>query len=214
MKRILCFGDSNTWGAVPGGTRWDRLPYEQRWTGRLQALLGDGYELIEEGCCGRTTVLDDPAADGRNGLRVIVSLLESHRPLDLVIVFLGTNDLKHRYQMTACDVAAGLTRLLKCIQGYPCGYGAVDTPQILVVSPTWITENAVPYWDGMYGLEAVDISHGLAPRMQAAAEAPGCAFLDAQSVTASCPIDGLHLDAAGHTALADALNKTIRGMQL
>ena len=56
MINILCFGDSNTNGSNPSGGRWGRW---ERWTGVLQKLLGDDYYFIEEGCGGRTTVMED-----------------------------------------------------------------------------------------------------------------------------------------------------------
>ena len=103
MKSILCYGDSNTWGYDPQ-TR-SRFPHDVRWTGVLASSLGTGYRVVEEGLNGRTTRWDDPIEAGRNGLTFLQPCLESHLPLDLVIVMLGTNDLKQRFGLSASDIA-------------------------------------------------------------------------------------------------------------
>ena len=109
MRRILCYGDSNTWGYDAAAD--DRFPEEVRWTGVLQQLLGEGFRVIEEGQPGRTTVWDDPIEEHRNGKTALYSVLESQSPVDLVVLMLGTNDLKPRFSLNAFDIAAGLERL-------------------------------------------------------------------------------------------------------
>ena len=95
MKRILCFGDSNTWGWNPANK--ERFDENSRWTGILKNKLGENYDIIEEGLNGRTTVWDDPIEGYKNGKKHLPSCLESHRPLDIVVLMLGTNDLKSRF---------------------------------------------------------------------------------------------------------------------
>lgn len=114
MRRILCYGDSNTWGYDAAAD--DRFPEEVRWTGVLQQLLGEGFRVIEEGQPGRTTVWDDPIEEHRNGKTALYSVLESQSPVDLVVLMLGTNDLKPRFSLNAFDIAAGLERLVRIIQ--------------------------------------------------------------------------------------------------
>lgn len=110
-KRIVCYGDSNTWGydAVTDG----RFPEEVRWTGKLQELLGEEYCIIEEGLCGRTTVFEDPLNEGLNGLTYLYPCLMSHGPLDLLVIMLGTNDSKERFSATPKNIADGMKRLVK-----------------------------------------------------------------------------------------------------
>lgn len=98
MKNILCYGDSNTWG-YDAETK-NRFPPDVRWTGILKRTLGEGYHVIEEGLNGRTTVWDDPIEGYKNGREYLIPCLESHRPLDLVIIMLGTNNLKKRFSLT------------------------------------------------------------------------------------------------------------------
>ena len=122
MKNILCYGDSNTFGSIPGGGRY---PYGVRWPGRLAGLLGADWHLIEEGMGGRTTVWEDPLEPGRCGIRYLPVALCSHQPLDMVIVSLGTNDCKASFHAPAGLIAQGLGRILSCIQRHPYTTGRV-----------------------------------------------------------------------------------------
>ena len=114
MKSILCYGDLNTWGYIPG--TGERYPHDVRWTGVLKQTLGVGYHVIEEGLNGRTTVWDDPLMDGRNGKEYLTPCLASHAPLDSVIILLGTNDLKGRFSASVFDVASGIGLLVDIIR--------------------------------------------------------------------------------------------------
>jgi hypothetical protein len=130
VKTILAFGDSLTWGynAADGG----RHAFEDRWPNALGAKLGAGYRVIAEGLNGRTTVHDDNLVDElRNGVKALPMLLSSHQPLDLVIIALGTNDLKHPWWSRACDAKRGVQRLVEITQRFPYGVG-MRTPKILV----------------------------------------------------------------------------------
>ena len=92
MKTLVCFGDSNTWGYVPGSDG-ERHPRDVRWPNQLQHLLGDEWEVIAEGLNGRTATVDRPDSEGRNGLPYLLPCLHSHAPVDLVVIYLGTNDV-------------------------------------------------------------------------------------------------------------------------
>lgn len=111
MKTVLCYGDSNTYGYNPvNGLRY---PQDVRWPGKLQSLLGNGYQIIEEGCNGRTTVFDDPLEGWKNGLDYLRPCLNSHKPVDIVILMLGSNDLKKRSMQVQSRLPRGLERLWK-----------------------------------------------------------------------------------------------------
>ena len=104
MKRILCFGDSNTYGYRPD--TGERYPEDIRWTGILKNRLRErGIEIIEEGLVGRTTVFEDSLRMGRRGIDYLVPLLESHAPIDKLVLMLGTNDCKNTLCVTAEDIA-------------------------------------------------------------------------------------------------------------
>ena len=101
--RILCFGDSLTWGFDPAEKI--RMSDENRYTAVLQKLLGDEYLVIEEGQNGRTIATDDPAEGEKNGLKYILPCMETHNPIDLITIMLGTNDLKKKFGYSSMDIA-------------------------------------------------------------------------------------------------------------
>ena len=208
-KHILCFGDSNTFGTDPTHLR-ARHPLAVRWTGRLQALLGGEYRVIEEGMGGRTTVWDDPLEPGRCGLAFLPVALQSHRPLDLVILMLGTNDCKSIFHASPRIIARGAERLLETIRDFPYGIG-LHAPKVLLVSPILmgprVGESEYVTFDNASG-ERV---RGLAKELAASAERYGCAFFDAATVAGPGP-DQLHMDADSHRALAEALAPLVRSL--
>ena len=128
MKTILCFGDSNTYGYIPDGS--GRFPIEVRWTGRLQNALGDSARVIEEGLCGRTTIFPDEVRDGRRGIDMIGTLVESDYPVDLLVVMLGTNDCKSAYLATAEQIREGVCRVIERAKEH-----APESMKVLLISP-------------------------------------------------------------------------------
>lgn len=132
MKTILCYGDSNTYGLKSDLV--SRYPRNVRWTGILQEKLGSEYYVIEEGLGGRTTVWDDPVEDYKNGKKYLLPCLDSHKPLDLVIIMLGTNDLKSRFSVTPFDIGASMENLVKTIIKSDAGVD-FQPPKILLVTP-------------------------------------------------------------------------------
>src|SRR5271154_2317577 len=119
MKRVLCYGDSNTWGTAPMKNMDDVRRHEPhvRWPGAMVAALGSDWTLVEEGLGGRTTVHDDPI-EGiyKNGKTYLQPCLESHWPLDAIALMLGTNDLKPKFSLSANDIASGIGALLFTIK--------------------------------------------------------------------------------------------------
>ncbi|WP_172327628.1 SGNH/GDSL hydrolase family protein [Mangrovicoccus sp. HB161399] len=206
---ILCYGDSNTHGtsAIADDGTWFRYGTGTRWPLRLADLLGPGYRVIEEGLPGRTTCLDDPfEGEFMNGLRVLPAVLRTHKPVDLVVLMLGTNDLKTRFSVTAADIAKGVARLITEIRSHQAGPVGTD-PDILVVAPAPITETGVPAPHMVGGAEK---SRGLAPAMASIAAANGALFYDAGLVADTDPQDGIHLTAEAHARLAEGLAAEIR----
>ena len=137
MRSILCYGDSNTWGCIPLCRPGARKPAagKTRWPGVLLGVeLGDGYWVVEAGLSGRTTVWDDPLKPHRNGRTLLLPTLLTHQPLDLVIVMLGTNDLKHRMNASAAEIAKGAGMLVDIVAASGCGPDG-RAPQTLLVCP-------------------------------------------------------------------------------
>lgn len=197
MKTILCYGDSNTWGYIPG--TGERLPYPVRWTGLLQAALGEQCRVIEEGLNGRTTVWDDPFKPGRNGLTSLRPVLDSHAPIDCIILMLGTNDLKHYRATHAADAARGAALLIETIQRTPCTRTG-DAPVILLISPPEI-RGLSPSLQLQFR-DAENKSLKFSKHYKQTADDSGSLFLDAAQIVHPSAVDGVHLDPPGHEQLA------------
>ena len=210
-RTVLLFGDSNTHGtiALSGLGDQNRFGGEVRWPGVCSVALGIGWRLIEEGHPGRTTVHPDPIeGPHRNGLMVLPAILESHRPIDIVVVMLGTNDLKARFSVTAFDIAAGVEKLVATIRTNGCGPDG-GAPDILVVAPPPIMETGVlaeMFRDGARK------SHQLAAEYAAMADRMAVEFMDAGTVIESDPVDGIHLTAQAHAALGRAIADKLKSM--
>jgi lysophospholipase L1-like esterase len=205
-KVVLCFGDSNTWGLDPATE--GRFDLQSRWTGVLQACLGPGFRVLEEGLNNRTTNLDDPINPDRNGARQLTPCLDSHRPVDLVIVMLGTNDLKARFARSPSDIAESAARLAgearRSLAG-PCG----AAPAVLLVCPVPILELGA-YREMYVGGEAK--ARELSPLYQRFAAWHGVPVFDAGSVAVVSELDGVHLDRAAHARLGRALAERARAL--
>lgn len=210
MKNVLCFGDSNTWGFNP--VTHDRYDYRDRWTGIVQNRLGNEYRVIEEGLNGRTTVWPDPIEGYKSGREYLIPCLETHRPLDLVIIMLGTNDLKKRFSLSAFDVAAGISSLLDVVGKSRSGYND-KAPQALLISPILIGDLTESWLSDMFGGEAAtETSRRLAGQYSRIAESFGCSFLDASLIAAPSPSDGIHLDKEGHQKIGEAIAEKVRSI--
>jgi len=207
-RTVLLFGDSNTHGTTPMGDPGDigRHSEDVRWPGVLARTLGQGWRVIDEGHPGRTTLHDDPIEGAhKNGLRALPALLESHRALDLVVILLGTNDLKARFSVTASDIAASAERLILTVKQSNAGPG-LGAPPVLLVAPPPIVETGC--LAGMFeGGAAKSLSLGA--RMAEAAERQGVAFLDLAGRVEVDPLDGIHYDIAAHAALGAAVAEAI-----
>lgn len=206
MKTVLCYGDSNTWGYNPstGG----RYPRDVRWPGVLRKELGDGYLVIEEGLNGRTTVWDDPIEGYKNGKTFLVPCLETHKPLDLVIILLGTNDLKMRFSVSAYDIANGAGVLVQIAQKSETGRGG-GAPQVLLLAPPPVAK-LTGFAEMFEGAEHK--SERFAEHYARVAEERGCAFLDTGQVIVSSDLDGIHLEAIDHEKLGVAVAAKMRGL--
>ncbi|HVZ00734.1 MAG TPA: SGNH/GDSL hydrolase family protein [Dongiaceae bacterium] len=210
MPTILCYGDSNTHGTMPMRTLDDvgRFGPGERWAGVMRGILGSGWWVVEEGLPGRTTVLDDPI-EGiyKNGVTHLPPCLESHRPVDVVAIILGTNDLKARFGMPPTDIAAGAGILVETVRNVLRPFG--EQPKILLVAPPPILE-AGCLADMFAGGAAK--SQGLARHYAAAAAKLGAGFLDFGSVIKSSAVDGIHFDLPAHQALGAAMAGAVRSL--
>jgi lysophospholipase L1-like esterase len=205
---ILCYGDSNTWGCIPieGDEAPRRLGSSERWPGILRAEMGESVHVVEEGLNSRTTVFDDPLEPGRNGRPFLSTCLLSHQPLDLVIVMLGTNDLKVRFGVSAGEVAEGAGLLVDDVLRSRCGPQG-SAPQVLLVCPPPLGRLKT-FADVFEG--GVEKSRALPEHYAAVSARLGCEFLDAGTLIRSSDVDGIHLEADQHAVLGRAIAERAR----
>jgi lysophospholipase L1-like esterase len=213
-KRVMCFGDSLTWGWVPtlAGMPTTRYPFAERWTGVMAKALGDGYEVLEEGLSARTTNLDDQTDARLNGSNHLPAALASHFPLDLVVVMLGTNDTKAVFCRTPYEIANGLSKLLIQILTSAGGVGTVyGAPKVLVVCPPPLAEMPHEWFQGMFdgGREKT-----LAMPKQYAALCSffGVEMLDAGQIMSTNGCDGIHFTAEDNAVLGMAVASKVSGI--
>jgi lysophospholipase L1-like esterase len=205
-RTVLCYGDSNTHGHDP--ETGDRFPREVRWPGVLQHVLGEEYVVIEEGLGGRTSNWDDPFSAGRNGRAYLPPCLASHAPIDLVVIMLGTNDLKRYFRVDASEIALGVGALVEIAHYSGCGPEG-QAPAVLIVAPVPLGEATKRSM--LWGLgKARDESEKLAEQYGTLGELWGCEVFDAGTVASVDPADGVHLDAEAHKNLGEALADEVR----
>ena len=207
-KRIMVFGDSLSWGYQPGSSH-NRYDVQTRWPGKLQALLGNGFEVIEESLNSRGIEHGDsrPGKEGRRGLDYIEPALDSHDPLDLVIVLLGTNELKKEMNQSASQIAEYMKKLISIIQCRPSQFR--DTkPKVLILSPPIIDEDNDYCRIGGKYIGATKKSQELKTLYQGVANELGASFLALDKVEVGS--DGVHFDVLGHKKVAEIVFHSVK----
>lgn len=209
-RTVVCYGDSNTWGYTPGsGVRFDE---KTRWTGRLQTLLGEEYRVAECGMNARTTSFDDPFRDYLNGRHGLVHCMVAAKPVDLLIISLGTNDLKYG---TVYRSAKGLDALLDVAvhaNTYMPGSSPVyrDEPTILVISPIALHEELDRKFPGHEMNGKLDDSRKFAAVYREVCQKWQVYFLDAAQTASASEIDCVHMDAVSHAALTEEVYHAVQ----
>lgn len=204
MVNIVCFGDSNTYGYQPDGT--GRFDENTRWTGRLQKRLGKEYRIIEEGLCGRTTVFHDEFREGRRGIDAIGTIVETHNPIDILIIMLGTNDCKARYGAAAGVIAKGLEQVVEKALNK-----ADHDLKLFIISPIHLGKNVGEAdYDPEFDSKSEIVSSKLADEYKRVAEQYQALFLDASTIARPSVTDREHLDEEGHQRLAEAIYQKMK----
>jgi lysophospholipase L1-like esterase len=207
VKNILVYGDSLSWGIIPG-TRM-RQPRHLRWPGVLERSLNKhnhGVQVIEDCLNGRRTMLDDPIKQGRNGLSGLAQCIEAHSPLHLVILMLGTNDFQSMHDFSATDSAKGIEALVDCVRSAPIEEG-MPVPPILIVSPPPVSLALGTMSEKFLGAAAK--FKGVAQVYRAVAQKQDTAFFDAGLITPASLVDGVHLDTPQHLILGERIAEFI-----
>ena len=209
MQQILIYSDSLTWGIIPE-TR-NRLPFEKRWPGVFESVLnaaGKNVRVIENCLNGRRTCWDDPYKDGRDGSQGLAQMIEMHSPLALVMIMLGTNDFQSMHNNSAWVSAQGVAKLVDIIRNAPIEPG-MPVPEIMIICPPLISRPKGTMTEKFRGAD--DKCTGLPDELAKVAKELSTLYFDANAVTGTSPLDGVHLDADQHEllgrALADAVIK-------
>jgi len=216
MKTILCFGDSNTWGYIPEKDRAEseiaeRYPLGVRWPGMLQTLLGSEYYVVEDGLSGRTTAFNDVIGKYRDGAKYLGECLTVNKPVDLLIMMLGSNDTKRRFLVSSQGIAKGIEKLIRVARSggvtRSSGFGpGGGQPKILIISPVRIREEIL---DSFLKLEfdqnSIQKSQELAELYFNIARRRHCYYMNAAVYAEASEIDGLHIDAENHRKIAEAV---------
>ena len=203
MEQIIAFGDSNTWGLNP--VLKNRFPENTRWTGILRSRFSRaGFQLAEEGLCGRTTVFEDPRRGGLKGVEDVKRVLSGNPGATAAIVMLGTNDCKKAFRASAEEIGAGMERVLDEFEH------RISPERILVISPVILGENVWrPEKDPDFDRQSVLVSAGLKAVYEGLSRRRGHLFLAASDHVSPSAYDDEHLNAEGHRILAEAVWKTL-----
>ena len=215
MKNILCFGDSNTWGFVPGAfdpetLYMKRYSIRERWPGLLRGILSEDFHIIEEGLNGRTTNVEYPDLSGRSGTSYILPCLYSHSPLDLVILNIGINDTKVIFDRSMMEISKGMAEIIDLIRSTSYGPDMQGQPQILLLSPSalihegYVDQNNESAFKG--GMEKSLLFNDYYEKLALERD---CHYIDLQSVVSYSKIDGLHYDKRGHAVIASIVASKI-----
>ncbi len=226
--RVLCFGDSNTYGWIPiaQGTPTTRYASDVRWTGVLQKELGDNYKIIEEGLNGRTAGLDEYANGlddsitkdlNLNGRPHLLPILKSQTPLDVVVIMLGTNDTKYYFEQTPAQIAQSVKNLVEIVQKSSMKketeWLTYRAPKVLVVAPVPVQQGASEGLNTLFTEQSDKVSRQLAPLYAQVAKETGAEFFDAATlVPVADGVDGIHLSPEAHNKMGKALAEKIRNM--
>ena len=210
QKRVLCFGDSNTWGYIVTGGRYDE---HTRWPMRMGELLGRDWTVIEEGFNGRTCVYDDPVEGGfKSGVSYLPPCLMSHNPLDVVVIMLGTNDTKRRFGLTPMTIGQSMMQLVRACKLYGMN-AAGDPPHIIITAPPPILDNLMESRHAeCFGEQAIAVSKGLGPELLRVSKLLRVDFFDAAPFAEVSSLDAVHMTARGHLQLAEAMAEKLKGL--
>ncbi len=199
MKQILAFGDSNTWGLIPGTSPYERYPRGVRWTSILEKRLGNVH-VVEDGLCGRTTTFEDEYRPGRKGICSLSATLKDYSSLDFAILMLGTNDCKSFFNLSAGAIGKGIEECLDVLEKY------LEPQRILLISPLNLGKDV---WredkDPDFSIKSVTVSRQLKDVYRDIARKKGVNFMAASDVVEPSEIDNEHMDAESHRKFANAV---------
>ena len=196
MKKILCFGDSNTWGYIPNlGTRYDE---NTRWTLILQNLLGKNYKIVEAGCCNRTCFIDNPDGIEQTGYKILPKYLDN--TFDVVIFALGINDIQKFFNPSLDDIKKGIENLINITKNM------CPKAKIIVISPARLSNSIKSdYFKNQFDAISIEKSIHFPEIYKKTAEENNCLFFDWDKIVEVSTLDGLHFSKESHYKIAQKL---------
>ena len=202
MINILCFGDSNTFGFIPGNG--ERYKKDERWSGIISNLLDSDYAVTEAGCNNRTAFSNNPAGDLFTGTKAIVPYLKNHDDWDLIILAVGANDLQFAYNVSINEFYEGMKSFIQLVHSH-------TKAQILLVCPSSIKKNVLnSFFSQMFDETSIEKSLHLPEIYEKLAKEQNLYYIDLNSISETSDDDGLHYTKQGHKKIAQAITKKIK----
>ena len=203
MKKILCFGDSNTYGFIPqSGLRYD---INTRWTGVLQTLCNNEFEITEAGCNNRTAFIDNPAGINQTGYKILPEYLKTNF-FDIIILAIGINDLQRFFNPTLNEFKQGMEKLIQITKNLS------PKSKIILICPSKL--NLAGINNGIFSYQfdkiSVEKSGKLSPIYKSLAEKYKCHFIDLNNIVEVSSLDGLHFSPKSHKTIAENLYKNLK----
>ena len=200
MKKILCYGDSNTFGFNPlNGKRFDE---KTRWSGILKKALFENYEIIEEGLNNRTAFVNNPNGIEYNTNVQLLKILETYNDIKYLILSVGVNDFQFQYDLNSKTLESELKALLEKILN--------KNIKPIIILPNKLDEKIFNgYFSCLFNEKSILKSKELSKIYQKIASELNCQFIDTSTFTTPSEIDGLHYDETSHRLIAQEIIKLI-----
>lgn len=198
MKKIICFGDSNTFGFNPkDGSRYDS---KTRWTGVLNKLLEPEYYVAEEGCNNRTGFLLSPDGPLQTGQKYLPICIEKHKVFDIFIFALGTNDLQKIFNIQEDLIQQGLKNTIGFIRKHN------PNSKIIIIAPVILNEKVL---NGLFSHQfdetSIKNSIWIQKIYKQTAHEENCEFIDLNKFVITSERDGLHFNEDYHKIIAEKI---------
>lgn len=201
MKKILCYGDSNTFGFNPiDGSRFDE---QARWTALLQKKLDSDYQIIEEGACDRTGFVDNDKGFLFSAQRHFPKMIAKIKDVDILILWIGSNDLQFKYDISFHQIERGLKKLILVAKS--------KVKKIILIPPVILNNNVLEgYFNFQFDETSISKSKKVGKIYRKLSNVYGLNYFDLNEFVKPSNTDGLHYNIEGHKIIADKLNKFIK----
>lgn len=200
MKKILCYGDSNTFGYNPcDASRYDK---HTRWTALLQNILGSEYQIIEEGMCDRTAIADNDKGFSFSAQKHFPDFMSDAKEVDILVLWIGTNDLQFKYNLSLEQIEEGLEKLIKIAQN--------SAEKIVLIPSVELSDNILNgYFRCQFDNVSVSKSKEMNKIYEKLSQIYNLEYFDVNKFVKPSATDGLHYDAEGHKIISQKLSELL-----